>query len=154
MGVYNAAVITTAGEGLIAQAVRGTEIQWTYMRSSSTAVTSDLKGMTAIPDVQQTAAITDALVYNNSTVQVTARFSNTGISAPYYIRTVGIFAQLDNTCEGLIPMSELPGYFVYDERTMSVRSGSLVYRVGDRVKVRLEEADMARCKLRFSLLLD
>ena len=116
MGVYNAAVITTAGEGLIAQAVRGTEIQWTYMRSSSTAVTSDLKGMTAIPDVQQTAAITDALVYNNSTVQVTARFSNTGISAPYYIRTVGIFAQLAGGAETLVAVmtavtpDEVPAY--------------------------------------------
>ena len=116
MGVYNAAVITTAGEGLIAQAARGTEIQWTYMRSSSTAVTSDLKGMTAIPDVQQTAAITDALVYNNSTVQVTARFSNTGISAPYYIRTVGIFAQLAGGAETLVAVmtavtpDEVPAY--------------------------------------------
>lgn len=116
MGVYNAAVITTAGEGLIAQAVRGTEIQWTYMRSSSTTVTSDLKGMTAIPDVQQTAAITDALVYNNSTVQVTARFSNTGISAPYYIRTVGIFAQLAGGAETLVAVmtavtpDEVPAY--------------------------------------------
>lgn len=116
MGVYNAAVITTAGEGLIAQAVRGTEIQWTYMRSSSTTVTSDLKGMTAIPDVQQTADITDALVYNNSTVQVTARFSNTGISAPYYIRTVGIFAQLAGGAETLVAVmtavtpDEVPAY--------------------------------------------
>ena len=116
MGVYNAAVITTAGEGLIAQAVRGTEIQWTYMRSSSTAVTADLKGMTSIPDVQQTAAITDALVYNNSTVQVTARFSNTGILAPYYIRTVGIFAQLAGGAETLVAVmtavtpDEVPAY--------------------------------------------
>jgi len=70
------------------------------------------------------------------------------------VATFGVFAQLENTCEGLIPMSEMPGYFIYDERTMSVRSGSLVYRVGDRIRVRLEEADMTKCKLRFSLILD
>ena len=70
------------------------------------------------------------------------------------VASFGVFAELDNTCEGLIPMSEMPGYFIYDEKTASVRSGSLVYRVGDRIKVRLEEADMTKCKLRFSLLLD
>ena len=70
------------------------------------------------------------------------------------VASFGVFAALDNTCEGLIPMSEMPGYFIYDEKTASVRSGSLVYRVGDRIRVRLEEADMTKCKLRFSLLLD
>lgn len=66
----------------------------------------------------------------------------------------GVFAMLENTCEGLIPLEDMPGYFVYDEKNMCVRSGNISYRVGDKIRVSLEEVDMARCKLRFALLLD
>ncbi len=76
-------------------------------------------------------------------------FSATVVS----ITSFGIFAELDNTCEGLIPMSELPGLFTFDEKNITMRQGSTVYRLGDRIRVRLEEADMARGKLRLSLLL-
>jgi ribonuclease R len=113
-------------------------------RAAAAATDSEIRAMTAerkIEDLYKT-------IYMREKVGEVFEASVSSVAS------FGIFAQLDNTCEGLIPMSELPGYFVYDERTMSVRSGSLVYRVGDRVKVRLEEADMARCKLRFSLLLD
>ena len=65
----------------------------------------------------------------------------------------GLFVRLDNTCEGLIPMSTLPGMFVYDEGNLVIRAGSLRLRAGDRVEVRLEEADISSGKLRFSLLL-
>lgn len=69
------------------------------------------------------------------------------------ITSFGIFAELDNTCEGLIPISELPGLFIFDERNLTMRQGNAVYRLGDRIKVRLEEADTVRGKLRLSLLL-
>ena len=70
------------------------------------------------------------------------------------ITSFGIFCQLDNTCEGLIPISTLPGLFTFDEENMTMRQGRTVYRLGDTVRVRLEEADMIRGKLRFSLLPD
>ena len=69
------------------------------------------------------------------------------------VASFGMFVMLENTCEGLIPIDDMPGYFVYDEKNMLLRSGSKSYRVGDAVKVRLEESDLIRCKLRFSLLL-
>lgn len=68
------------------------------------------------------------------------------------VASFGVFAMLQNTCEGLVPIEEMRGYFVYDEKNMCVRSGDVSYRVGDRIKVRLEEVDMARCKLRFAIL--
>ena len=64
----------------------------------------------------------------------------------------GLFAMLENTCEGLIPMSTLEGSFVYDEKNLTVRDNKTFYRIGDRLSVRLEEADMTTGKLRFSLL--
>ena len=118
MGKYNAAVITTAGENIIAQAVQGTQLTWTKMRSSSTAIAAgtNLKSLTSISGVQQTVDITSATVYNNSTVQVTGRFANDGISSPYYIRTVGIYGQLAGGSETLIAVmtavtaDEVPAY--------------------------------------------
>lgn len=63
----------------------------------------------------------------------------------------GIFVELDNTCEGLIPLSSLDGVYIFDEKNMSLRSRSHIYTVGDRVRVKLEEADIPQRKLRFSL---
>ena len=67
------------------------------------------------------------------------------------VTSFGFFAELDNTCEGLVPISELPGMFIFDENNLTLRSRDVVYRLGDRVRVRLEEADIIRGKLRFSV---
>ena len=69
------------------------------------------------------------------------------------VTSFGLFAELDNTCEGLIPMSEMPGLFRFYENELSIRDGSLAFMIGDRARVRLEEADVVRGKLRFSLVL-
>ncbi len=63
----------------------------------------------------------------------------------------GIFAVLPNTCEGLIPLASLPGLFVFDEKTLSVSSGRRIYRVGDLITVRVEDADPMRGKVTFAL---
>ncbi len=68
------------------------------------------------------------------------------------VTSFGFFAELDNTCEGLVPIGELAGMFIYDEKNLTLRSRNLVYRLGDRVRVRLEECDIIRGKLRFSVI--
>lgn len=68
------------------------------------------------------------------------------------VAAFGMFAMLENTCEGLIPMSSLDTGFVYDEKNLTVRDNKTFYRIGDRISVRLEEADISTGKLRFSLL--
>lgn len=68
------------------------------------------------------------------------------------ITAFGMFVTLDNTCEGLVPMSEMPGMFTFDERNLTLRSGNKVYRIADRLLVRLEEANITRGKLRFSVV--
>ena len=64
----------------------------------------------------------------------------------------GFFAVLENTCEGLVPISELPGVFSFDEKNLLLRSRNKTYRIAERVRVRLEEADIIRGKLRFSVV--
>lgn len=68
------------------------------------------------------------------------------------VTSFGIFATLENTCEGLIPISTLDGEFVYDEKNITIRNNKTYYRIGDMIEVKLEEADITRGKLRFSLL--
>ena len=69
------------------------------------------------------------------------------------VTAFGMFAELDNTCEGLIPLSEMPGLFVFNESDLTLACGTIRFRIGDTVKVRLEEADIIKGKLRFSLIL-
>ncbi|MBR6708408.1 MAG: ribonuclease R, partial [Clostridia bacterium] len=54
----------------------------------------------------------------------------------------GIFAELENTCEGLIPITTLDGYFVYDEKNHRLTCGSQVYCLGDAIRVRIVSADV------------
>ncbi len=70
------------------------------------------------------------------------------------ITSFGMFCTLDNTCEGLIPISEMMGVFTFDERNLILRSRSKIYRIAERIVVRLEEADITRGKLRFSVVKD
>ncbi len=69
------------------------------------------------------------------------------------VQSFGMFARLENTCEGLLPISSLPGYFVYDEKNISMRSSSRVYRVGDKIRVRIESVDISRGRCELSLVL-
>ena len=39
----------------------------------------------------------------------------------------GMFVELPNTCEGLIPVSSLDGFFNYDDRKMTISCGYTVY---------------------------
>ena len=68
------------------------------------------------------------------------------------VTSFGFFAELDNTCEGLVPIEELYGFFTFDEKNLTIRSRDTVYRIGDAVRLRLEEADIIRGKLRFSVI--
>ena len=68
------------------------------------------------------------------------------------ITQFGMFCMLDNTCEGLVPISEMPCVFTFDERNITLRSRYEVYHVSDELTVRLEEASIIRGKLRFSVI--
>lgn len=118
MGKYNSAVITTNGANVIAQALSGTELTWTKMRTSSVAIPSgtDPATLSSLTGIEQTSDITDATVYGNDVLQVSARFANTSITVAYLIQTVGIYGQLAGGAETLIAVmtavnpDEVPEY--------------------------------------------
>lgn len=61
----------------------------------------------------------------------------------------GYYVELDNTCEGLVPTSLLGEGAVYDEKARTLRVGDLTVSVGDRVLVRVRDADVATSRVTF-----
>lgn len=97
MGKYNGAVITAAGQNLIAQAIAESKtVTFTTAQASSHLYPSstDFEALTALTDVESTVNINYAGVYSDTVVQVSARFDNDGVETAYLINTLGFFAQL------------------------------------------------------------
>ena len=97
MGKYNGAVITAAGQNLIAQAIAESKtVTFTTAQASSHVYPSstDFEALTALTDIESTVNINYAGVYSDTVVQVSARFDNTGVDTVYLINTLGFFAQL------------------------------------------------------------
>ncbi|MBQ7387314.1 MAG: VacB/RNase II family 3'-5' exoribonuclease [Clostridia bacterium] len=67
------------------------------------------------------------------------------------VTSFGMFCETANTCEGLVPIREMPGEFFFDEKNLALRSSRCTYKLADRVRVCLEEVDVIRGKMRFSL---
>jgi exoribonuclease R len=65
-----------------------------------------------------------------------------------------MFCTLANTCEGLVPISEMPGVFTFDETNLTMRSRTKTYRIADEIRICVEEASITRGKLRFSIVED
>lgn len=146
MGKYNGAVITTAGANVISQAISGTELTWTVMRSSSVAIPegTDIAALTSLTGIEQTAAITDASVYGSNTIQVSARFSNTGVDTAYLLETIGIYGQLAGGSETLIAVmtavtpdqmpvydADSPSAFIYNSQITVQDAETVVMTVND-----------------------
>ena len=146
MGKYNGAVITTAGQNVISQAISGTELTWLTMKTSSTAIPAgtNVETLTTLSGIEQTSNITDATVYGNNVLQLSARFSNTNISTAYYIQTVGIYGQLAGGSETLIAVMtavtpdempvydpEAPSAFIFNVQITVQNAESVVMTVND-----------------------
>lgn len=66
----------------------------------------------------------------------------------------GLYVTLENSVEGLVHIASLDDYYEFDRehnQLVSVGSGN-VFRLGDRVRVRVEYADLDRGEIDFSLV--
>jgi len=135
MGQYNKAVLTTAGENLIAQALAG-EIQLniTKVKTSNYAYpnSTDFKSLTDMQGVKQTVSDPVTAVYSDTMIQTRALFSNEEIASTYYIHNIGLYA-MDGTQEVLfcIVTAETP-----DEMPQynGVASTSYIYNIQNVVQ--------------------
>ncbi len=67
------------------------------------------------------------------------------------VTSFGFFVEMDNLCEGLVPISSLNGFFHFDETTLTLSCGSVQYRLGQRVRVEVSAADRITRKVDLEL---
>ena len=70
------------------------------------------------------------------------------------VTSFGFFVELDNTCEGLVPIQSLDGYFVFQEKSLSLSCGLQQYKLGQHVRVSIEKADVITRKIDMALVDD
>lgn len=58
------------------------------------------------------------------------------------VTSFGMFIELDNLVEGLVPLRDMPDFFVYDEERMTLtgEKSHVKYTIGERVKVKVVRA--------------
>ncbi len=66
----------------------------------------------------------------------------------------GIFVQLENTVEGMVPFRTLPGYWAYDEERLRANcaASGQAFNIGDAVTVQVARVDTVRRRIDFELL--
>lgn len=147
MGVYNATVVTTAGQNLIASAIAGGDpVNFTALKTSTHVYPAGtaLQNLTALSDVKQSVAPTSVDVYNNNIVQISARVPNTGIATAYLINTIGLFGNAGGGAETLIAVltaqtpdevpvfdAESPAAFIFNVQMTLQNADTVVFEVND-----------------------
>ena len=102
MGTYNSAVITTAGQSLLARAIAD-NLPF-YMTSAKTTeyvvpTGTSAASLTELPNVKQSEDITSATVSGGNQVVTSVRFDNTEITLNYSINTIGVYARVGTDTE-------------------------------------------------------
>ena len=102
MGAYNSAVITTAGQSLLARAIAD-NLPF-YMTSAKTTeyvvpTGTSAASLTELPNVKQSEDITSATVSGGNQVVTSVRFDNTEITLNYSINTIGVYARVGTDTE-------------------------------------------------------
>lgn len=66
----------------------------------------------------------------------------------------GLFVELSNTVEGLIHVANLPEFFHYNERNLTLQGekSGIVFRVGQRIRIKLVRSDKATGEIDFEYL--
>jgi len=70
------------------------------------------------------------------------------------VTSFGMFCRLSNTCEGLVSLSSMNGFFTFNEKTLTIVGDGIRYRIGDSVTVRVENVDISTRKVDFSIVSD
>ena len=66
------------------------------------------------------------------------------------VNSYGVFAELPNTCEGLIPVEALGDYVEFDEEAHELNANGHLYRIGDEIRIRVQDADIAASRVTFA----
>lgn len=65
----------------------------------------------------------------------------------------GFYVELDNTCEGLVPVSSLTDdFYEYDEEKLMLKGKRNYYRIGEKVRVKMIDAIPLERKINFEVI--
>lgn len=144
MAEFSKLVITNKGQALLAKMIAGSgHIEFTKVSVSSTAYTdAQLEGLASLFDVKQTSLISKVTRTNEVAIKVEAAFTNTELTAGYYMRALGLYAVDPDVGEILYAVTrETSGncYMpAYNGITVSGAYVQLVTTVGNAENVSLE----------------
>ena len=70
------------------------------------------------------------------------------------VTNFGMFVELDNLIEGLVPLRDMPDFFHFDERTLSLtgEKSRVKYTIGDMVKVKVVRASRIDATIDFEVV--
>lgn len=151
MAEFSKLVITSKGQALLAKMIAGSgNIEFTKVSASSTAYTdSQLEGLTSLTNVKQTSLISKVTRTNEVAIKVEAAFTNTELTAGYYMKALGLYAVDPDVGEILYAVTrETSGncYMpAYNGITVSGAYVQLVTTVGnaDNVSLEVDQAAVA-----------
>lgn len=144
MAEFSKLVITNKGQALLAKMIVGSgNIEFTKISASSTAYTdAQLEGLTSLSNVKQTSLISKVTRTNEVAIKVEAAFTNTELTAGYYMKALGLYAVDPDAGEILYAVTrETSGncYMpAYNGITVSGAYVQLVTTVGNAENVSLE----------------
>lgn len=144
MAEFSKLVITNKGQALLAKMIAGSgNIEFTKISASSTAYTdAQLQGLTSLSNVKQTSLISKVTRTNEVAIKVEAAFTNTELTAGYYMKALGLYAVDPDAGEILYAVTrETSGncYMpAYNGITVSGAYVQLVTTVGNAENVSLE----------------
>lgn len=144
MAEFSKLVITNKGQALLAKMIAGEgSIEFTKVSASSTAYTDEqLEGLTSLSNVKQTSLISKITRTNGVAIKVEAAFTNTELTAGYYMKALGLYAVDPDDGEILYAVTrETSGncYMpAYNGITVSGAYVQLVTTVGNAENVSLE----------------
>ncbi len=67
------------------------------------------------------------------------------------VTSFGLFCTLDNTCEGLVSVSSMKNRYYFDPDALTLSCGNIAYRLGECVRVKVENVDISARRIDFSL---
>ena len=68
------------------------------------------------------------------------------------VTNFGFFVSLENTVEGLVSIASLQGTnFQFNEKSLVLSNGITTYKIGDKVKVKLQSVNLAERNIDFVL---
>jgi ribonuclease R len=68
------------------------------------------------------------------------------------VTSFGFFVRLENLCEGLVPIESLGAPFYFDETSLTLSSGRKTFALGQKVRIRVKEANIITRRVTFVLV--